>query len=415
MPNANGFDYARAAGDTTVVGSYRNWVALDCANAHAGHQQLPAAAGIETVTLDFEPTLVIVQSMGHHEIGPGQSKAILDIGAMTADDQWALSFFADNGSNTRACVAKNDKCLTSLFGNVVEFEAELDSFIPTGFRLNQTLAAANPREFWWLACDPADVQIGTTLSRSGTGTQQVATDFVPDTVILVATESQTLGSIFTSGAFIAVGSADAEGQNCAWAARSFNDHWNSSRYDNDKCLTWAIDASGPGNSGAQIISQAELQSFDATPGFTLNFTTQDGTQRYFHWIALKRGDSGRTQFPGAAGTFFQPTKVHPRGLLTYGDSQTTENAWVFGASYGVGVAACGFNGFSGSFQCVDASSPAGSRYAVRDSEEQPFGCFAHKSVAGSADTQLVNRMTFLECYEEQLAAGFITRYRFATP
>jgi hypothetical protein len=317
---------------------------------------------------------------------------------MTATDQWALGFFADNGSNNHACVAKNDKVIASLFGGAIEFEGHRDSFDADGFNINMTTAPAAVRETWWLATDSSEVKVGTTLSRTGVGTQAITgCGFQPDAVIIAATDSTSLGSINTGGAAIAVGAADNAEQYCAWAKRSGTDHWHSSRYDNNRVITWAIDASGPGNAGAGLLATASLQSLDAD-GFTLNFNTQDGVARYFHWIAIGNADVGRIVYPSTNATFFQPTTVEPRGLFTYGDSQTTQNTWVFGASFGIGVADCLGTGRSGSFQCVDASSPTGSRYAVRDSETQPFGCFRHRSVAGSADTQLNNRLSVLACY-----------------
>lgn len=151
-------------------------------------------------------------------------------------------------------------------------------------------------------------KVGSIQQPTSNGQQAyTGVGFQPKVILFWATpltaDGNTTGAIGAMGA--ATSSSDQRYSSYANAngGATAND-WN--RYDNTKCI-------GLTNDAGTILGAAALVSMDSD-GFTLNWTTTDGTQRVVTYLALGGTDITNV----ATGQFAQPTTTGAANVTTVG-------------------------------------------------------------------------------------------------
>lgn len=355
MPNQFLYD----AISTARTDSMRNWLApcgVDQETA-VGIFFLNEATGLQAITgVGFQPELVGIIGVGlapddEDMVGWEARGSAFHIGFADGTDQWAGSLAGQYNQFTwsidRHSWWRDDRIVTmqGVSGHQIieSFSASLDSFDADGFTLDVDVAPTKGVRCVYFAAAgaPGGYKVGTTQIPGSTGNQAVSgTGFQPSAVFF-ANGPGSLG--VQDHEWIGVGGSDGTDNYSTWAGARKGGPWLSNRNDTGKCITFAESSTGSGGAGRQIRAQASIASMDAD-GFTLNWSSVNGT-RYFHWAAFGgEGDVGRFLFDPTANDEPVATTGEPRGLIGFGNDQpdTEEDDWEASRNAAsLGVSFCG--------------------------------------------------------------------------
>lgn len=361
----------------------------------AGFFDLDNATGLQAVTgVGFEPEALILigartgAAFGAHE------GAAMHWGACGPDlSQCGGGLFFPDGTaapGSPRSTWRNDRAVSLPINAGIDYEAAVDSLDADGFTMDVLDAGTFDNRVAYLAlAGGGDYAVGNALCPASTGTQAISgLGFQPTAVMFF--HAQAVGEGFALHAPAGFGGTDASRQFSAWCREESGDFFTTSRQNDTSCILMARDATGAALAGATILAEASLDSLDAD-GFTLDWTTADGTQRHFGWIAFSgivevndfeyEEDSTATT---KTVTLLMDNKPH--AILGWGANPfgSISNAFIIGAS--ICLSLCGPEGADEfSISCASTSSPPlsvlSSASELQGPDATSFRCFV--SVSGA--------------------------------
>lgn len=192
-----------------------------------------------------------------------------------------LSRNSENPSITNR-VQKTDKCFGQLTTDSLLSEFDLVSFDSDGFTLNQTTASGLADSFYWIALKGGQFKVGSFNQATSTGNQSTTgVGFQPLGLIL-----QSINN--TSSSSVLANSRNSFGAGSSSSARGaiFNgdrDNVATTITDTDLDRTSIIKMMTEGTPTTE--ADGDLNSLDSD-GFTINWTTADGTARQILYFAV---------------------------------------------------------------------------------------------------------------------------------
>lgn len=262
------------------------------------------AAGTQDITgIGFQPNLVLI-SRGGSPIGPPSAmtdRSRIHLGvASTAGTQWSLcgeTRPTGVGTPTQAD-ARYDTgvVIKDLIDSV---EADLDAFLPDGFRLDWAVKPALTEYLYYIALDVEEVWTGTYQKSVGAAPASQAITglgFEPGALIQLSTSTTTAGSS-TVGYHIAFGMAgDAD--------MGAMGHQSADNVDPTNCSTVIYTDKSMikvNNDSKSLEAAATLDSWDAD-GFTQIWDPNDANASYIGYIAIGATGGGGGGSGGGVGS-----------------------------------------------------------------------------------------------------------------
>lgn len=180
-----------------------------------------------------------------------------------------------------------------------------------------------------------EVKVGRILQKTTTGNQATTGVGFQPKLVLFWMNSQSASGIASHAeeAFGAAVSSSSRFYNASTCRDSEDD--TGCRHDNTKCIGVLQKRT---SSGSTVVCAADLVSMDAD-GFTLNWTTTDGTARYVEYMAL--GGDALTNV--AITQWTSPTSTGSQDITTVGfqpDTLLFSSVWQ-GSAPPVSVAGAG--------------------------------------------------------------------------
>jgi hypothetical protein len=216
-----------------------------------------------------------------------------------------FNFGWSSGASNEASMAYRERdaqaaadCVSSQYGdrtldsvnssNTASFRvAEVTAFGSDGFTLNWTTGGA---AFAWpyVAFGGESVYVGIETQKTSTGTKATTgVGFEPAGILLFSTGRVNSASVIDGDSRFSFGGASAVGAEGSTWIRSVDAALTmdtDQRTVTDKIIGFA-------DSGTTTVAEADLSSFDSD-GFTLDWTTADGTAREFSYMAFGPASAG---------------------------------------------------------------------------------------------------------------------------
>lgn len=245
--------------------------------------------GNQSVTgVGFRPSVVFFQLTIQTATGDANANNPYGFGVMTQNDQWALGVKSQNTSdptNTSRSFA-NNRCilLPSTTADSVVHAASYVSMDTDGFTVNVNTAQGTA-----LLCNYLAIRGGKW--KTGTDTQRITTTglksttgvgFTPSALMFAGVcDTTTNGSSANARMFF--GAADGTRNVSVWTGDRDNSANTiaQTHQSNTKCIVHATESALL----PAVNAEADLDSLDGD-GFTLDWTTVDGTARVFGYVAM---------------------------------------------------------------------------------------------------------------------------------
>ncbi len=309
--DADGFTLNWSTADATArVISYMALGGTDIVNVMVGEKGCPTVTGNQATTgLGFKPTALLLVPHGYTSAAPQlqATDARPSLGMATAAAQGvSAAVYEPSGSvgQTEAFQTATTVAARIIDYNGSDFatlgEASFVSFDADGFTLNWTTAPASARYFFWIALQGPRIKVGSTTSKSSTGTKATTgVGFQPAGLILANTDSG-----LTMGA-----ASSTSNQFSRYAGATFASLTSASQ-DLDRAGIMKMMV--PGGATPTLRDQAHLESLDSD-GFTLHWTTSYGSSKTMIYIAFGPAVTGTATVASAkaalagSGTFTAPT------------------------------------------------------------------------------------------------------------
>ena len=344
---------------------------------------IPASSsGSYAVTgIGFQPEFLVIIGIGTATEEQSEISHTFDgihglhVGMSDGTNEWCGCVAAADLSAVRLKLFSDANIMYVIDESVATvIQANLSSFDTDGFTLNISSAPANDVLIQFYAMrGGGSYAVGTALAPAANGTQAISgLGFQPTSVLFASTQVEALdtpendwfyvfGGASDPGYF---GLADPYVQYAAWGGAKVTafpfDNYSDKLISPDTPIFFATDADllFPAPS---ILAEASLDSFDAD-GFTLDWTTTDGTQRYYGWFAcdgaaeVKRWVYNWSSALGQTGAV--STYKRPRGLLFFNNDlgvDTFSHETEHPANIGFGV--MGLNGGQGHVACAEWCQP----------------------------------------------------------
>lgn len=414
---AAGFDYNIVA--SSGSNRYRHYISLPggARQTKVGTFQISTSTGLVTISgVGFQPDAVIMFGAETAGLGFVSGAGLFHLGAAAGGNQWAGAIFSPHltGLSPYQSVWKNNQVISAF-----DMEATFDTFLADGFRINVTTAPTTAMACAYLALKgEGSYHVGTSQCPTGAGSQSITGLGFQPSAILFATAQRTALSLDSDMARMSIGGADANSQHNAWTGGKSGDPYNDNRPRDTKCISMYEDADGGGPFHPTLQAEAELTSLDAD-GFTLNWTTTDGTARYYSWIAFSGGaEEGRWTYNNLLNRPVQ-TVAKPQGLIFFCNDKADDTyplghnapGGTFGFSLGFGVCDSLLNQYYASLGAHDA--PGFSQMpSVRELGAAAFG--SYESRTGGVVSTMPNNARDVGVIGELLSARRpqIIRYRW---
>lgn len=297
-----------------------------------GSFSAPTSTGSSAVTgVGFEPKAVIFWLTSQTATGYAANKRFSFGFGVSASEQACCAYTSDDASGVGTTIGSRQSDAHVLFGITcsggvvsVELAADLLTLDSDGFTLDfGTTSGGTAYIVHYLALGGDEITgafVGNALSRTTVGTQgYTGVGFQPDALIAMtlARAAPATPSSFTGTRF-ALGAASGPTERFALQVQEDNVMPTSvnSIEVSDKII-YAL------SGAAADFIVADLDSFDAD-GFTLDWTTANGTARVFYYLALQGGNylagvetqKTSTGTKATSGVGFQPD-----GLLLMGTNR----------------------------------------------------------------------------------------------
>jgi len=277
---------------TTVQASNYNIYALCLGGSSLTNTALKEFAantgtGSQAITgVGFQPDAMLMFSVGDPNLN--SNTTAVNYFGIGLDSSNTVSVNArmnniDADTHTGDVSYKTDKIITSTTGAVAaSWEASLTSMDSDGFTLNWTTAASSARRFWALCLRGGNYKLATITQPSSTGNQATTgVGFKPSGLFALSAELTATGVSAVSNIAIGAGTSSSN-RFSVWNGVTDGVSPNRINMNNNSNKIITLLSAG---STATVNADADLVSLD-TDGFTLNWTTADGTARKVPVLAL---------------------------------------------------------------------------------------------------------------------------------
>lgn len=289
---ADGFTLSWSSVVTNLLKyNYLAFGGADITNTVAGKFDGKTTTGTTAVTgLGFRPDVVIFFSPFRTTGGANVLRGRVVYSFGVADDtggQWSVSVRSQNGTTSNTARSFSDStCLQMIdpSSETIEEAISLVSMDSDGFTVNTDVASGFSHHMNYLAIKGGRWKAGTATQKTTTGTKATTgVGFAPSGALFAS-----VGATATSGAEahskLCIGATTGASNNVAqWVGDRDNaaDTVAATILKSDKCLVMATETVGDAPSEEAV---AELDTFDSD-GFTLDWTSADGTARIFGYLA----------------------------------------------------------------------------------------------------------------------------------
>lgn len=280
-------------GDVTLNSALYNYLAIggtDITNTNVGSFASNTVTGNQAVTgVGFTPDIVILFATLQTANGVANNNSQFSFGVMTPTGQWSTATKSQNGQATMntSRAFYNDHCFTMVAtaSNIVFQQMAYVSMDSDGFTVNIDTAGGSAILVGYMAIKGGQWKVGTETQKTSTGTKATTgIGFAPSGVILASVcDTQTAGTADNSR--FSFGASTGSSNNTAvWTGDADNtaDSVADTIMSSTKCIVMATEAT----LGAPTTqAEANINSLDSD-GFTLNWTTADGTARVLGYVAF---------------------------------------------------------------------------------------------------------------------------------
>lgn len=287
----DGFTVTWSVGHTAFPITYIALAGDDLTNVDLAPYTVPGSATSQAYTgVGFQPDAMILFGGSAGAVASTTDPLGLFIGFTDGTNQAVMCWAADEGADPTNSVSlmRDDRIAATLngSGSAIYNQASLVSLDTDGFTLNWDTRTAS-HTFYALCLKGGSYKVGKDSFKTSTGTQQTTTGFTPAGVIILSNGGTDSASVL-SGVRTTIGAGDGttmrvvayvdQDNVASVVARRFHDSGDVLNLRSDD--------------GTSAVVVADVDSFDADTGFTLNFTTADGATREFIYFAAGSIASG---------------------------------------------------------------------------------------------------------------------------
>jgi len=259
-------------------------------NAVAGNSSLADSTGAQAFTgVGFLPEFLMFCSNGRSGTG-ASSSANFHLGAASSSARQGAASFRDRDAQTTSQTAlyqRVNKCIAAVAtsSDVVNNEATLTSFDADGFTLDVT-TSVSAITVGYLALKGGNYFVGGETQRTSTGTKATTgLGFKPSGLLAWGTNRAASTAVSSTLNKLSIGGSDGVAEGHIWVESVDNaaDADLDQRTETTKAIGFATNPS-------TTDAEADVSTFDAD-GFTLDWTTADGTAREFVYAAFGPADT----------------------------------------------------------------------------------------------------------------------------
>jgi hypothetical protein len=260
----------------------------DITDAKAGSFTSRSGAGAQSVTdPGFTPTFLLGTSNQNTSVGQRGGATMGLYLASGVSNQRGLGWqTADAGADTVAGSSQRNSqwMVEPSSSGGYNWLADLSGFTATGFDLNFTNSAGARLKLYLALAGAFDVYVGADTQKTSTGTKATTgVGFTPKALLFGSWGQAASASVDTSSADnqkASIGAATATDEGFVW-----NNDVDGAATSVANMRTVTDKAIGFSTSTATTDAEADLSSLDGD-GFTLDWTTADGTAREFIFAAF---------------------------------------------------------------------------------------------------------------------------------
>jgi hypothetical protein len=244
----------------------------------------PVAAGDEAITdPGFQPDFVLLATDSGTNVDTSLVHLIFSLGmasGATARGAMAIHERDNVATSNSGSYQVSDKCQVIMpAADSIGRTSDLTSFDATGFTINRNNGDAYSD--FYLAIQGGQHKVGTETQKTSTGTKATTgVGFSPDGLFCFSTNLATSASINSTTAKVTIAAADGTNEGGSW-----NQHANGALTMDLDSRTYTDKAIGLSTQASTTDAEADVSSFDSD-GFTLDWTTADGTAREFIYWAV---------------------------------------------------------------------------------------------------------------------------------
>lgn len=291
--DSDGFtlNYTTASAAATRVG-YIALAGSDITNVKVGSVTITNGTGSQSFTgVGFQPKMLFLVGTSNSNLeGSSVGNVNPSIGfALSSSQQACVAITSQSGPTTSNTwgVLRSDRCHDSIPSTGGNRSASLTSMDSDGFTINKVESTGADTIVYYLALGGTfQAKIGVETQKTSTGTKATTgVGFQPKILVFGSTQ-RVADSTVTADAFLTLGTGDGSSE----AVMANTDHDNlgttqtGKSYSNAKVLRHITVGSGASPT-ITTVSEADLSSLDSD-GFTLDWTTADGTAREFFYLGL---------------------------------------------------------------------------------------------------------------------------------
>ena len=317
------------------------YIAISGIQAYAWSDAVRTTTGTESLTgFGFQPKAVIVGSHGNNNTPPAFTGQAHALGVATAAGERGTVTVADfdGASSAQVGTATMEKMLAVSIGNntALDWHLELTSFDSDGITYEVTDApSAGSADYWFglaLGGSLLEAKVVTDTQKTSTGTKaKTGVGFEPDGMVVLSRQNATSFDTTAStsdDARMVIGMTDATTESCIWAA--FEDAADPTDTDRNHSTTKFLTFL---DNTRSTIAEADVTATGAD-GYTLDWTTADGTAR--HFIVLALGNIGASPQALTDGGAIASAEAFGTGLVGYNQALSSGGAIASEEAFGVG-------------------------------------------------------------------------------
>jgi len=297
--DANGFTLNFATLVTTSpIFNYLALGGADISNVKVGTFASNTSTGDQAVTgIGFQPDIVLFFTQLQTAGGQSNNNSCYSFGvAKSSSARWTMGVGMQNAQttmNNRRLFYDNACLVQSLAtSDGTESVADFVSMDSDGFTINWSDAPSSGWLVGYLAIKGGQWKVGTETQKTSTGTKATTgVGFAPKGVMFGSHCDTTTNSVIATARLMFGVSTGASNNTCLWTGDTDNvaDAVADTIMSATKCLVMGTEGTPTTN------AEADIDSLDSD-GFTLDWTTADGTARVFGYIAFGDNAGGGSTF-----------------------------------------------------------------------------------------------------------------------
>lgn len=313
-------------------------------SAFSGSFDLNTTTGNQSVTgVGFQPKAILffVNSLNASGSAAGMTGGVGF--AVSSSARFSTATELTNGVSPASPNIRQDntKCfiVTNNAGAAI-IEVDFVSHNADGFTVNVATTDGAARKVLYLAIGGADlsnVALKEFTSKTSTGTQAITgVGFQPDSILFISNLNGTAAPNTRNGGFFCYGAANSTSTETVFN-QNLGENGGSTQNQQMQLTDAVLSISNAGST----LWKAILSSFDAD-GFTLDWTTANGTARYIWGLCLKGGQFKTGSFNQATSTGNQSVTgvgSQPAGLFLRSWNRASSTSVITGnvtMSFGIG-------------------------------------------------------------------------------